>query len=629
MASLSQEEASELTGTSPRSGRGVDGLPSVDNGASPLPELTADAAMTDDTSPAPATPAAAPDQTHQPPPPTSGGPAGDAPKDSYIDGSLPREDEGQDHEIMGVANALVDAEQDSAPSTDCTKSVIPGTDDNEYGPEPSSIERQCFLCLETLHFRSERSAATGYKMHVMRCPGGGGELKEALKDTEWATMSEQRSSPAKPVPPLVVQNDTPFYSLEQNPSLTGRDVSVLRKTKLQVQPPDPRPVFGCTWCGPLQKGNAGETLCPLCLPLKKKGWIRIVDVAADKKIYVNDLQKKMPSVRAFLTESTKLVGERLDGMAREEQEALLGKMHAVEVKSAEARPLPPTKRSRPERSRTSQSRTAKESLGETVAEGSSPRKRPPPSPAKNEPRRSAAKSRLPIKKGSSSDKSRKRKATPNARAARPVEKPTTIELPSIAQLLVMKGGLNELLQADVFQVYNTFHGTNATIAAKILMCLGKEELPPSISGERPILRSENEMQQLPGQSSSFVGVYRVANNTATDRKEKARFGAGIPQFVVNCDWSSSIERTQKGHIAPKAATVNGRPLLLRTGIDEEEVAAKLFSFCYRIMYGADALSDVLADQISSKEPPKDNGAAASLKSDRPDQSPLLVASSLG
>ena len=159
--------------------------------------------------------------------------------------------------------------------------------------------------------------------------------------------------------------------------------------------------------------------------------------------------------------------------------------------------------------------------------------------------------------------------------------------------------------------------------------LSCRELPPSISDERPILRSDNEMQQLPDQSSSFVGVYRVTNNTATDGKEKARFGAGIPQFVVNCDWSSSIERTQKGHIAPKTATVSGRPLLLRMGIDEEDVAAKLFSFCYRILYGADALSDVLAERNSSKEPPKKNDAAVSLKSDTPDQSPLLVAPSSG
>ena len=33
--------------------------------------------------------------------------------------------------------------------------------------------------------------------------------------------------------------------------------------------------------------------------------------------------------------------------------------------------------------------------------------------------------------------------------------------------------VNEVLEADVFHVYNTFHGTNANIAAKVLLCLGK------------------------------------------------------------------------------------------------------------------------------------------------------------
>ena len=85
-------------------------------------------------------------------------------------------------------------------------------------------------------------------------------------------------------------------------------------------------------------------------------------------------------------------------------------------------------------------------------------------------------------------------------------------------------------------------------------------------------------------------------------KYETSFGAALPEFYVNCEWSSAIERTPNGHIVPKAATVNGQPLLLRIGIDDEEVAGKLFSFCYRIMYGAVAASDIVAGRNSCSKP---------------------------
>ena len=85
-------------------------------------------------------------------------------------------------------------------------------------------------------------------------------------------------------------------------------------------------------------------------------------------------------------------------------------------------------------------------------------------------------------------------------------------------------------------------------------------------------------------------------------KYETSFGAALPEFYVNCEWSSAIERTPNGHIVPKVATVNGQPLLLRIGIDDEEVAGKLFSFCYRIMYGAVAASDIVAERNSRSKP---------------------------
>jgi hypothetical protein len=54
-----------------------------------------------------------------------------------------------------------------------------------------------------------------------------------------------------------------------------------------------------------------------------------------------------------------------------------------------------------------------------------------------------------------------------------IRKHSNIELPTIAQLLVEEYGLMGVLRADVHQVFNYHFGTNASIAAKILLCLGK------------------------------------------------------------------------------------------------------------------------------------------------------------
>ena len=91
------------------------------------------------------------------------------------------------------------------------------------------------------------------------------------------------------------------------------------------------------------------------------------------------------------------------------------------------------------------------------------------------------------------------------------------------------------------------------------------------------------------------------NKTLGDGKCETSFGAAFPEFYVNCEWSSAIERTPKGHIVPKVATVNDRPLFLRIGIDDEEVAGRLFAFAYRVMYGAVAASDVVAEKNSVHE----------------------------
>ncbi len=89
-----------------------------------------------------------------------------------------------------------------------------------------------------------------------------------------------------------------------------------------------------------------------------------------------------------------------------------------------------------------------------------------------------------------------------------------------------------------------------------------------------------------------------------DGKEDTSFGVGIPQFFVNCEWSTKIERTSEGNIKPRVATVNGQQLLIRIGIGNEDEAGKLFAHCHRILYGSDAVSDILSSFNST---PKQDG----------------------
>ncbi len=42
-------------------------------------------------------------------------------------------------------------------------------------------------------------------------------------------------------------------------------------------------------------------------------------------------------------------------------------------------------------------------------------------------------------------------------------------------------------------------------------------------------------------------------------------------------------------------------------VDDEEVAGKLFSFCYRVMYGTVAASDVVAERNSFSRPARHDG----------------------
>lgn len=131
-----------------------------------------------------------------------------------------------------------------------------------------------------------------------------------------------------------------------------------------------------------------------------------------------------------------------------------------------------------------------------------------------------------------------------------------------------------------------------------------------VATEIPFLRSSNEITKLTCPKgtppSRFVGVYRV-QKTLDDGKQEISFGVVMPQFYVNYEWAMSIiERTPNGNIIPNPATVIGQPLLIRIGIIDEEVAGKLFAFCYRLLYGSDAASDIMTMRLAPSEKTDNN-----------------------
>ena len=124
--------------------------------------------------------------------------------------------------------------------------------------------------------------------------------------------------------------------------------------------------------------------------------------------------------------------------------------------------------------------------------------------------------------------------------------------------------------------------------------------------ETPFVRTICEVKNLSNTSglppTRFVGVCRVSKTLSNGKTERS-FGVAIPQFYVDRD-SLSVSKssqeahlsyTRNGHIVPREATVRGQLLLLRVGIDDEKVAGQFFAFMYRIMYGAKAVLDVLAE----------------------------------
>lgn len=260
-----------------------------------------------------------------------------------------------------------------------------------------------------------------------------------------------------------------------------------------------------------------EKLCPICDSLKEHGWS---SYSTSDQLFKDHNNERHRCVKNFLLASTDYIVKAMNTMPEKDRLRLIGQYESFNEGSDDSPPAPPQKRQR--------------NNAET-----------------NDPQTFTSKR----------------------------SKQTTIELPSISQLLTQDNGLEGVLKADLHSIYNLHFGSNANIAAKILTTLGKGDIPPDVKNEVPLLRSNQAIQQCSNGSdinpSRFVGVFRVVG-------EESNYAVGIPEFRVDCPTT------------PRAATVNnGQLCLLRVGIKEEKTAGQLFAYMYRALYGTKAFSVAL------------------------------------
>ena len=229
----------------------------------------------------------------------------------------------------------------------------------------------------------------------------------------------------------------------ENINLPDAIKNQMKKAKRFVTAPDMRPTFGCSICGPKNKDTECKfaelidgDICPTCKLCLSAGWT-FKAYSTSKSFKLNGLTYS--GVNQYLTTSSPYVCQEMESMSLAQLDALKPRYRHLNKSPSKPMPSAPSK---------SNSLTPiKGGKISTKKEASTPKKM----------------TSAPIKRESDSKAA---EATPNR------QKATIIELPTITQLLEQETGLMGVLQSDVFQVFNTYFGSNQTIACKILLCLG-------------------------------------------------------------------------------------------------------------------------------------------------------------
>ena len=198
---------------------------------------------------------------------------------------------------------------------------------------PESVSRQCSKCAKVLSFRSERAAAAGLKMHMSRC------LTSNSKTVHNDPVANDNVRPSRKRKPVQTKPTiSKVYSMMKNQNMNF--MKTVTNRRQLVDAPDVRPCLGCTWCDPKKETSPGDTekLCPLCKLLEDEGWFRWVDDVAKKIIFNDHDGKRHHSVRAMLSDSTKLVGQKINKLTRKEKAALFSSLYVVDEGGTPSQP---------------------------------------------------------------------------------------------------------------------------------------------------------------------------------------------------------------------------------------------------------------------------------------------------
>jgi hypothetical protein len=94
---------------------------------------------------------------------------------------------------------------------------------------------------------------------------------------------------------------------------------IMKTRKKCVTPPDPRPLFGCTWCGPKVQPDQEHLIqikgdvCPACQYFADHGWDRVNLTQANKITFTTPDNQSLWNVKSFLQESSKILSKMLGG----------------------------------------------------------------------------------------------------------------------------------------------------------------------------------------------------------------------------------------------------------------------------------------------------------------------------
>lgn len=136
------------------------------------------------------------------------------------------------------------------------------------------------------------------------------------------TKKETENQPIDPTVAHILDFNSDSYAVDYMETLDlcqGQSLHMKRR-KAFVLYPDPRPLLGCTWCGPSLKSK-NQTLtqikgdvCPACKHFADQGWERTYLEGASKIIFTRpDGAPMMSSVKDFLRESSRILCPKLGG----------------------------------------------------------------------------------------------------------------------------------------------------------------------------------------------------------------------------------------------------------------------------------------------------------------------------